>query len=151
MKAYKFNPIKELDLEIPRSHRREAMEAAANYIREAMLDYIGEGKSPVSGGKWVRSLTKEYAKLKSEESSAGFANLELSGDLLDSLIVESTTNSITIDVPSDQEGKAEGHLTGVYGDHSKSIRPRQFMPQPGETFKRDILQGLKEILSEFES
>lgn len=149
MKPYKFNPIKDLDLQIPKDKRREALQAAADLIKTEMLDYIGEGKSPVSGGKWIRGLTKEYAKKKSEESSADFANLELSGDLLDSLSVEATSSSITIDVGSDQKNKAEGHLSGLYGEHSR-IRPRQFMPQGDETFKRSIISKLKDLLSDFE-
>lgn len=149
MKPYKFNPIKDLDLQIPKDKRREALQAAADLIKTEMLDYIGEGKSPVSGGKWIRGLTKEYAKKKSEESGADFANLELSGDLLDSLSVEATSSSITIDVGSDQKDKAEGHLSGLYGEHSR-IRPRQFMPQGDETFKRSIISKLKDLLSDFE-
>lgn len=151
MKAWKFKPLEELGIEIPRNARREALEAAADYIRTAMLDYIGEGKSPVSGGKWTRSLTKEYAEKKSSESSAGFANLELSGDLLDSLTVTAVSgNTISVDVSSEERGKAEGHLTGLYGKNSR-IRPRQFMPQGEERLKKDILQGVKDILKEYES
>lgn len=151
MKPWKFKPLEELGIEIPRGARREALEAAAEYIRTAMLDYIGSGTSPVSGGKWVRSLTKEYAAKKGEESSAGFANLELSGDLLDSLTVEAISGTtITVDVGSDERDKAEGHLTGLYGKNSR-IRPRQFMPQDNQRLKKDILQGVKDILKEYES
>jgi len=150
MKAWKFNPIEELGIDIPRNQRREALEAAAEYIRTAMLDYIGEGKSPVSGGKWIRSLVPSYAAKKGEESSVDFANLELSGDLLDSLTVKAVSgNTISVDVSSDERGKAEGHLTGLYGKNSR-IRPRQFMPQGEERLKKDILKGVKDILKEYE-
>ena len=150
MKAYKFNPIKELELDIPRSNRKAALEDAATYIKEAMLDYIGEGKSPVEKGKWVRSLTKQYAKTKSEQSSANFANLELTGEMLDSLTVDVSGSNIIVDVGDDQRDKAEGHLTGIYGDSNK-IRPRQFMPQKGESFKREIMSNIKKILEDYES
>ena len=149
MKAYKFNPIKELDLDIPRDKQAEALAAAAEYLKEIMLDYIGEGKSPVSGGKWVRGLTKEYLKRKGEESSVDFANLELSGDLLDSLTVDTNGNKIVIDVADDQRDKAEGHLTGLYGEKSR-IRPRQFMPQGDGEFKKDVMKKLRELLEEYE-
>lgn len=149
MKPYKFNPIKDLNLDIPRNKRKDALEAAADLIKTEMLDYIGEGKSPVSGGKWVRGLTKKYAELKSHESSADFANLELSGALLDSLTVDATSSSIIIDVGDDQKDKAEGHLSGLYGEKSR-IRPRQFMPQDDQKFKRDILSKLRDLLSDYE-
>jgi hypothetical protein len=149
MKPYRFNPIKELDLDIPKENRSDALEAAAEYIKELMLDYIGEGNSPVSGGKWVKGLTKQYLERKGQESSVDYANLELSGDLLDSLIVEANSRNIVIDVGDDQRDKAEGHLSGLYGKKSR-IRPRQFMPQGDETFKRDIMNKLKDLLAEYE-
>ncbi len=149
-KPYKFNPIDDLGLDIPARNRKAAMEAAAEYLKEAMLDYIGDGKSPVANGKWTRSLTKAYLARKGEESSAGFANLELSGDFLDSLSVEAEKNKIVIDVGEDQEGKAEGHITGLYGENAKKPRPRQFMPQKDGKFNRDILSNLKKLLSEYE-
>lgn len=148
-KPYKVDLISELGLEIPKSRRREANEAAAEYLKEAMLEYIGEAKSPVAGGKWTRSLTPGYKAKKGELSSSDFANLELTGEMLDSLSVDANSKSITVDVAQDQYGKAEGHNTGLYGKSSR-IRPRQFMPQGNETFKKSIMQGLKEILSEFE-
>ena len=152
-KPYKFNPIDDLGLDIPARNRKAAMEAAAEYLKEAMLDYIGDGKSPVANGKWTRSLTKAYLARKGEESSAGFANLELSGDFLDSLSVEADRNKIIIDVGDDQEGKAEAFLTGQYGsgDMRKDYR-REFMPtkESGKKFKGDILSNLKKLLSEYE-
>lgn len=149
-KPYKFDPIKELELDIPKSKRREALEVAARFLKEAMLDYIGEAKSPVAGGKWVRKLEPEYKKKKIEESGVDFANLELSGDLLDSISVDVEKSKIVIDVGEDEYGKSEGHITGVYGDNSKKVKPRQFMPQGKETFKKPILEDLKALLREFE-
>lgn len=150
VKKYKFNPIAEFGLDIPQRNKKAAMEAAAEYIKEAMLDYIGDGKTPVANGKWTRSLTKAYLARKGEESSVDFANLELSGDLLDSLMIEADGNQIIIDVPEEEKGKAEGHLTGLYGENAKKPRPRQFMPQPGEKFRKEILSNLKKLLSDFE-
>lgn len=148
-KKFTFDPIKELDLNIPRKNRKDALEEAAAYLREVMLEYASEGKSVVSGGKWIKTLTPGYARKKGEESSVTFANLELSGHLLDNLGVDVSGRGLTIDVDPEDYGKAEGHLTGEYGKNSR-IRPRQFMPQPGETFKSTILSDLKKILRDFE-
>lgn len=149
-KPYELDIFEELSIEVPKSKRKEALEVAAETLKNLMLDYIGEGKSPVSGGKWVRGLTPEYAKIKEEFSSADFSNLEKTGEFLDSLTVEPDGNALLIDVGEDQYGKAEGHITGIYGEHSKRERPRQFMPQGEQTFKRDIMRKLKEALAEFE-
>lgn len=148
-KPYKFDPLKELEVSIPKENKREALEAAAEFLKTAMLEYIGEGKSPVSGGRWVKSLSKDYLKEKSEESSVTFANLEFSGHLLDNLNIDVSGSKLVIDVHPDDYGKAEGHITGKYGENSKE-KPRQFMPQDGQTFKKNIMSDLKKVLKEFE-
>ena len=149
-KAYKFDPLKTLDIELPKNTKKEALEEVAAYLKEELLSYAGEAKSIVSGGQWVKGLTKEYKALKSEISSNPIANLELNGDLLDSLDVKVVGNKIEIDVAEDQKGKALGHISGEYGTNSR-IRPRQFMPQGNETFKQAVLSNIKNILKEFES
>lgn len=149
---YSFDPIDELGLDIPRNKRREALEVAAEFIRTEMLDYIGEGKSPVAGtpAKWA-GLSKAYKEFKSGESSSAIANLELTGELLDSISFDSNSREVTITVADSQAAKAEGHLTGIYGDHMTGPpKPRKFMPLGDENFKRPILSKLKELLSEFE-
>jgi hypothetical protein len=147
-KKYSFNPIKELNLDIPKDKRQQALEEAAAFLKEQSLDYIAQGKSPVTGRKWA-GLSKEYKTKKSEESGVDFANLELHGDLLDSFSVEASGNKITLDVGDDQQGKAEGHITGIYGNSSK-VKPRKFMPQPGEKFTGKIIEELKSLLKEYE-
>lgn len=150
-KPYTFDPIAELDIQVPRNARREAREAVASYLQHELLSMIGEGKSPVSGGAWRRKLTPEYEKEKAHESGVKFANLELSGDLLDSLSVEVKGSKVVIDVGKDQYGKAEGHITGQYGDGKmKADYRRQFVPQGNEEFKRNIQNNIKRILREFE-
>lgn len=150
-KPYRFDPIAELDVEIPRNARREAREAVASFLQEELLSYIGEGRSPVSGGAWRKKLTPGYLKEKEKESGVDFANLELSGDLLDSLSVEVRGTEVVLDVGKDQYGKAEGHITGQYGDGKmKADYRRQFLPQGNEEFKREIQNNIKRILREFE-
>jgi hypothetical protein len=148
-KPYKLKLFDELELDIPRNNRAEALEAAADFIKTEMLDYIGDGVSPVTGRAWA-GLSKEYAARKTEQSSSNSANLELTGHLLDGLTVEVSGNSIVIDVDESDYGKAEGHITGIYGNHSKKVKRRKFMPQDGESFTGAIMRDLKKVLSEFE-
>jgi len=148
-KPFKFNPIKDLGLNIPKDRREEALAVAAEYIKEQMLERIGKGESPVANGKWIKGLSTGYKQQKGEFSSVKFANLEKEGTFLDSLEVLSDEKKITVEVGEDQEGKAEAFLTGDYGGN-KTDKIRQFMPQSGKTFRRDIMAGIKEILSEFE-
>lgn len=148
-KPYKFDPISSLDLSIPKDKQREALKAAAEFLRETMLDFAGSLKSPVQGGTWVKGLSKGYKAFKEKESPSSQANLELTGHLLDNLEVTVTGNKLVIDVSKEDYGKAEGHITGEYGKHSQ-IKPRQFMPQGSEEFKQRILSDLKTLLEEYE-
>jgi hypothetical protein len=150
-KPFTFDPISELEIEVPRNARRDAREAVASYLQEELLNYIGDARSPVSGGVWKRNLTPDYAKEKAHESGAKFANLELSGEMLDSLSVEVRGSKVVIDLGKDQYGKAEGHITGQYGDGKmKKDYRRQFIPQGDESLKRSITANIKRILREFE-
>jgi hypothetical protein len=154
VKAFKFKPIEELGIEIPRNARREALEAAAEYIRTAMLDYIGEGKSPVQGFGKFPGYTKNYKTLKGESSSASTVNLELSGEMLDALDARVSGSTISINVFGGGKiaGKAEGNNLGTYGQSDPIPgKARRFIPLENEKLKKDILQGVKDILKEYET
>lgn len=146
-----FDPQKKTGIKVKRENLDDALEEVATFVKEQILSNTADGKTSVKGGRWVRSLTKEYAKRKSEESSANYANLELTGEMLDALETAVDGRRIKIEIADpEQEGKAEGHLTGQYGSNSR-IRPRQFMPwKRGEELSPDIMQGVKEILSRYE-
>lgn len=150
-KPYTFDPIAELDIEVPRNKRNAAREEVASYLKEALLEFIGDGRSPVSGGVWRKNLTPDYLKEKRKESGVRFANLELSGEMLDSLTVEVKRGKVVIDLAKDQYDKAEGHITGQYGaGNMKKDYRRQFVPQGEEGFKRQIESNIKRILREYE-
>lgn len=150
---FEFDPFEATNTDKPRRVSRDLLDEAAELIKVEMLSYIGEGKSPLSGGLWKRSLSKSYRERKGEESSSGFANMELSGDLLDSLTVEATrSGTLVISVPDDQADKAEGNLIGSYGREEDPGKAREFMPAPDlgidKPFKRPILQKLKQLLED---
>jgi len=147
--VYEFDPFEETGLDRPSSKkdRSEALKQIADYVRDEILQYVGEGKSPVSGGAWKRSLSPEYKKLKEDLSSAGFANMELHGDMLDALEAKVVGNKIKVGwFGGEQAAKADGH-NNFSGD--SELPTRQSIPKPGESFKRDIVQGMKAIAKEF--
>lgn len=147
-KPFKFDILEELDIKLPRSKQRQALEEAAAFLEAQMQNYISAQNSPVSGGRWIKGLTPEYKAKKVAEGGSPTADLIETGELLTSLSVKVKGKSLVIDVDKSDYGKAEGHLTGLYGNDSR-IRPRQFMPQEGETFKRGIVNELKKILEEY--
>ena len=148
---YDFDPFKLTGVKVPKADRAQALEEAANFVKEKILLNTGDGKTSVAGGRWVKSLTPEYKKRKLEESGVGTANLELTGEMLDALeVYAQSSTKIRIEVTgSENQGKAEGHLTGQYGNSSRT-RPRQFMPQGSEELSPDIVRGLREVLERYE-
>lgn len=146
---WEFDPIAETGIKVPKAKRREALEEVADFVKEQVLSRTGEGRTSVKGGRWVKGLTPEYLKKKSEESGVGFANLELSGDMLDSLDVKPEGKRVVIEVAEEERGKAEGHLTGLYGKHSDK-RPRQFMPVGDQELAPEIMNGVRRILKRYE-
>lgn len=146
---YEFDPFKELGLEPPErsADRKAALREAADFIHESILEKVGDTVSPVAGRGKFKRLDKEYAELKAQESSSAIANLELSGEMLDALKSTVKGNKIVTGITGSQAGKADGH-NNFSGD--SRLPERRFIPKSddGETYKKDILNGVKAILLE---
>ena len=147
--AFEFNPFTRTGIRVPSDKREEALEEVSEFVRESVLDFVGNGRSPVAKGAWRRGLTKEYKKVKSGVSSALFANLELSGDLLDSVDSRVDGNKVITGVENGQAGKADGNNRGTYGGKGSPKFAREFIPKRGQTFKRSIMAGVRDILKSF--
>ena len=151
---FKFDPFKLAGVRAPtnRAERRRALEEMRDFIRDSILDHVGDSKSPVRGGPWKTSLTSGYKKVKDDFSSVLKANLELRGDLLDALEVRIEGNQLNAGVFDRNEvGKAEGNNIGSYGKSRGSVaKARRFIPLRGETWNREITEGIKDIAAFFE-
>lgn len=146
---YEFNPFKETGISVPKESRAAALEECATYIKEKILANCGDGKTSVQGGLWKRKLSDGYAKIKKEESSSVFANLELHGDLLDSLdTFIKGQNKVVVAITDDSQlDKAEGNLLGSYGRTENPDNAREFMPHKrGQKLSEEIMEGVREIL-----
>lgn len=143
--GYEFDPF-EIVGERPKKDLRAIKKEICDFVTEEVLDYVASGKSPISGGKWKRGLSREYAKRKAEMSSALFANMELTGDMLDALeCVQTRSGKLELRIKGKEAAKADGH-----NNHSgrSKLPPREFIPKEGQAFKRDIIQGIKDIVRE---
>lgn len=151
--AYEFDPIQKVmekfGIEIPESKQAKAMEAIADYVKEEVLLRVGAGKSPVEDGPWKRGLSTPYKTAKGEISSANFANLELSGEMLDALEVVIANDKLTLQIEGEQAAKAEGNNIGSYGRDPNEEKARRFIPLDGETFIPAIWKGIAEIAKDF--
>jgi len=143
---YEFDPFELTDTEKPSENLSDAVEDIKNFVLDSVLDSVGEARSPVSGYGKFKGLNKDYKKIKGKQSSSVIANLELTGDMLDALEVVEVKDRLRIRIKGSESGKADGH-----NNHSgKSRLPtRRFIPGSGETFKRDIISGIKEIVGEY--
>lgn len=145
---YEFDPFKIVgvdDSEIPKEKKREILDDIADLVLTSVLEYVGDGKSPVKGYGAFKQLTKDYAE--KEHGGNRKAKLELSGDMLDAMHVKVKGDRLILTIDEDQQGKADGH-NNFSGD---SLLPtRRFVPKgkDGETFKEDILNEIKGVIED---
>lgn len=125
----------------------EAESLIADLLREEILSYVATSNSPVSGHGKFPGLSSSYRERKIQEGLPGDPNLEFSGDMLDALEVYPVRGGkIRVEISGKEGEKADGH-----NNHSgeSDLPLRRFIPAKGETFKRDILSKVREILEEY--
>ena len=122
------------------------------FVVDSILDRVAEGKTPVHRQRDFRKLDPDYAsEFKRGDRTA---NLDLRGDMLDSLQFRSLPNDeIEIGIfDPNQAPKAFGHNTGFEGGAAQSRDlVRRFIPRESQRFNDEIQGGIKDIVSRFET
>lgn len=140
---YEFNPFELAGIEEPEDSD-DTKQKIADMVLEEVLNYVGKSSSPVAGEGWKKSLSPEYKKIKAKVSSNLSANMELYGGMLDALeCVVNSNGNIELRITGDEEvSKADGHnnFSGL-----SSLPQRRFIPDEGQTFKREILSKIKSM------
>lgn len=147
--VYEFDPFDVTGLDSPATKResRAALKDIAEYVRDEILQFVGDSTSPVAGYGKFKSLSKNYKEFKKGVSGSSEANMELYGDMLDSLEYKITGDKIQIGwFSGDQAAKADGH-NNFSGESDLPLR--RSIPGKGETFKKSIVKGMKEIAKDF--
>lgn len=139
-----------LDLsDVPRDKRSAVKQEIGEFVVESILDELSQGKSPVKGEGSFKKLNKQYAD--AEKGGDRKPNLELFGDMLDSLKFKKRRNGVEVGIfKSSEVPKAYGHNSGFEG-HPFLDKPelkRQFIPNDDEEFKAQIDRGIKDIIKE---
>lgn len=131
----------------PRGETKDAiLEEVSNFVLESVLSDVGEAKSPVTGRGWA-ALNKDYIKTKKGQGARPIANLELSGDMLDKLVVKPKGSKLALFVSDPaQQGKVDGH-NHLSGKTPKLPR-RQFIPEEDGKFSKEIMKGIKGIVKD---
>jgi hypothetical protein len=136
--------------DIPESERESALEEIAQFIRDSILDYVGEGKSPIAGGTYKGKLSKVYADL--EKGGDTLANLDLNGDMLDALEYRIEDDRVIIGIfKADQAIKSYAHNTGYEGHPTLEGKGyvREFIPKDDQMLKAEIIRGVGRIIEDY--
>lgn len=146
----KLNKIKNKNL------RKEAANEVGQFLVDYILDKVGESASPVDKGIYKSSLTKNYKKVKSEISGNTQANMELFGDMLDSLEYTVKDGKVEVGIfDKDQAAKAYGHNTGFKGHPNAKMRgnkyKRQFIPSKSKNFNKEAREEINRIIDDYAS
>lgn len=148
---YDFDPMKLTGVKVPKENRADALDEVATFVKEQILSRTADGKTSVKGGRWKKKLSPDYLKKKKEETGVGYANLELSGDMLDALDTKVVSGKVRIEIAGEEAGKAEGNLLGSYGKDPDPSKAREFMPyKRGQELSPEIMDGVKRILRRYE-
>lgn len=142
-----FISARKLD-KITITKRKQIESKVKDIVLTEVIEKMGEGVSPVTGRKIkkkFKKLSEDYLIKKEELGGTPEANLELSGDLKNSLRVKKKGDELILTVLSDQQPKADGH-NNFSG--KSSLPERKFIPnaKKGETFSRDIRDTIKSFI-----
>jgi len=140
---------------VSRSDRSLAKEEVAEYIVDTILDRVSSQSSPVSKGKFKPSLSKDYKKIKTKQGGSSKPNLELTGDMLDSIDARFKGSTLSVGIHKDAGElnmlKAENHNKFTKRANKTSLPERKFIPKKGENFKREIMRDIKDIIDSYAS
>ena len=129
--------------EVPSELKEEIASDVGEYLKEQILKAVAESTSPISGGAFKKSLSPAFKKKKESEGLPGVANLEYSGQMLDSLDYKVTSKGIELGVFGEPARRADGHNN--FSGESK-LPKRQFLPEEGQAFKGSIQQEIDKII-----
>lgn len=130
---------------VPRERRSEAKQAAAIELRNAIEGFLASARSPVKKGQYKSTLSKDYKALKKKKGKSTVADLDLQGDMLNSMIVRPSARGVTTEIrQSLQKKKAFNHNVG------DTLPQRQFIPTDDSNWKQPILKRINEVIEGFE-
>lgn len=144
---YEFDPFDIVGMDralVDPDRLDEVMHEIQNFVKESVLLDVAEQLSPVNGRNFPQ-LSPEYKHHKEDEGGTPVPNLELTGQLMSSVVVDMSGDKLLLTVGDDQQGKADGH-NNFSGDSKLPLR--RFIPNAndGETFRPKIRDGIREII-----
>lgn len=137
------------DLEgLSKAQKKEVMDQIGELLVEQVLSYVADVSTPVSGASYKKTLSKEYKKFKLEEVGSGEPNLDLTGEMLNSLDYKVQGEKIELGIFGEDAPKADGHNN--FSGKSR-LPERRFLPGEGQEFKGEIKRLVKETIETFKA
>lgn len=132
-------------IKLPRKAKREAAKEIGELLLDSTLVKIGNAKSPIAGAGWP-ALSKDYRKFKISKNRPGEANIEFSGDTLDSYDFNVKPSGVL------EMGVFGGDTAPIADGHNnisgKSDLPtRQWLPKQGDRYSSDIMSNVDDIIA----
>jgi hypothetical protein len=120
-----------------------AVEAIEKY-KDIMREKVPNAESPVKGGEWVSSLSRNYEEIKSREGFEGMADLDYGNKRYDTMFrqVNKGANSAEFNYDTTYRNIAMKHQTGRY-DRGR-IAVRELIPQTKEQLPDKVLEAVKQ-------
>lgn len=128
-------------------NKREMKKKIGDFVVESILESVSERTSPVSGARyWKKKLSKPYKKIKAK-IAIPTANMELHGKMLDSLVFKQRKDAIEVGIFKFKEAqKSDNHNKFSSASKKTKVPERQFIPRPGQKFKKPIMTGINDML-----
>ena len=139
--------FKEELMGLNKAQKKEVLDQIGELLVEQILEAVGDQKSPVTGNAF-RPLSIEYARRKKEEVGNTKANLDLFGDMLQSVDYRVRDDKIEIGVFGSEAPKADGH-NNLSGE--SKIPTRRFIPAEGQTFTPEIKTLITETVEAYKA
>lgn len=152
-KATKTELTSTLDLSselsgLSKSARLDALEEVGEFLVEQTLVNAAESSSLVKGEKIPALTSKQYKLKKRAEVGNSSANLELSGEMLDSVDYKVSGETVTIGVFGDAALRADGH-NNFSG--KSSLPKRRIFPAEGQEYKDQVMREVRRIIADYKT
>lgn len=133
---------------LSKADREDALDQIGEFLVEQTIVNAAESASIVKGEK-IPALTSKIYKLKKRaEVGNATANLELSGEMLDSVDYDRAGTRLTIGVFGEAALRADGH-NNFSG--KSSLPRRRIFPGEGQEYKSGIEREISRIIADYKT
>lgn len=130
---------------LSREKREEIANEVGEYLIEQITMSVNELSSPIAGGKFKKTLSQKYKDKKQSEGGVPFANLQVTGEMLDSLNFKVNSKGLDIGVYGPAAERADGH-NNLSGE--SDLPQRRFLPDIDQKFKDEIQTEINNIIED---